>query len=83
MLNTFYIIFRLTAKKKGMSTFELGNEVGVQEKTARLFKRKIKVVMKQDNSDRLKGNVDADETIVGCYSNKIKAEFWKVKKSLL
>ena len=39
--------------------------------------------MKQDNSDRLKGNVDADETIIGCYSNKIKAEFWKVKKSLL
>ncbi len=45
MLKAFHMIFRLTAKKKGMSTTELGAEVGVQQKTALLFKREVQVVM--------------------------------------
>ena len=65
ILKAFHMIFRLTAKKKGMSTTELGSEVGVEQKTAWLFKRKIQVAMKQDNNDKLKGNVDVDETILG------------------
>lgn len=68
ILKAFHIIFRLTAKKKGMSTTELGAEVGVQQKTAWLFKRKIQVAMKQDN--KLKGNVDVDETMLGFHSDR-------------
>ncbi len=34
MLKAFHMIFRLTTKKKGMSTMELGAEVDVQQKTA-------------------------------------------------
>jgi hypothetical protein len=30
VLKAFHMIFRLTAKKKGMSTVELGTEVGVE-----------------------------------------------------
>ena len=56
------MIFRLAAKKKGMSTTELGAEVGIQKKTAWLFKRKIQVVMKQNSNDKLNGKVDADES---------------------
>ena len=77
------MVFRLTAKKKGMSTTELGNEVGVQQKTAWLFKRKVQVAMKQDNNDKLQGNVDADETLVGGYSNKDKGRSLKSKEALL
>jgi transposase-like protein len=66
VLKAFHIIFRLTAKKKGMSTVELGAEVKVQQKTAWLFKRKLQSVMK--DKAQLQGNVDVDETIVGGYS---------------
>ena len=74
VLKAFHIIFRLTAKKKEMSTTELGSEVGVQQKTASLFKRKVLVAMKQDENDKLKDNVEADETIVGAIPIKIKAQ---------
>src|SRR5665647_2905741 len=83
VLKAFHMIFRLTAKKKGMSTTELGNEVGVQQKTAWLFKRKVQVAMKQDNKDKLKGNVDADETLIGGYTNKNKGRSLQSKEALL
>lgn len=70
LLKAFHMIFRLTAKKKGMSTTELGSEVGVEQKTAWLFKRKIQVAMKQDNDDKLNGNVDVDETMLGFHTNR-------------
>ena len=83
ILKAFHIIFRLTAKKKGMSTTELGNEVGVQQKTAWLFKRKVQVVMKQNNNDKLKDNVEADETIVGGYTNKNRGRSLQTKEAVL
>jgi ribosomal protein L37E len=83
VLKAFHMIFRLSAKKKGMSTTELGSEVGVQQKTAWLFKRKMQVIMKQDNQDKLKGNVDADETIVGGYTNKNRGRSLETKEAIL
>ena len=83
ILKAFHMMFRLTAKKKGMSTTELGSEVGVQQKTAWLFKRKVQVAMKQDNNDKLKGNVDADETIIGGYTNKNKGRSLATKEAIL
>lgn len=68
ILKAFHMVFRLTAKKKGMSTIELGSEVGVQQKTAWLFKRKVQAVMKKDKDDKLDGKVEVDETLIGGYS---------------
>ena len=48
--------------------------MGVQQKTVWLFKRKVLVAMKQDENDKLKDNVEADETIVGATPIKIKAQ---------
>jgi len=70
ILKAFHMVFRLTAKKKGMSTTELGSEVGVEQKTAWLFKRKIQVAMKQDNHDKLNENVDVDETLLGFHTGR-------------
>ena len=67
------MIIRLIAKNKGRSTKELGSEVGVQPKTAWLFKHVVLAAMKQDINDKRKSNVEADETIVGGYTKKIKA----------
>ncbi len=47
ILKAFHMIFRLTAKKKDMSTTGLKSEVDVQQKTAWLFKQKVPVAMKQ------------------------------------
>ncbi|HEY8660850.1 MAG TPA: IS1595 family transposase [Hanamia sp.] len=68
LLKAFHMVFRLTAKKKGMSTIELGTEVGVQQKTAWLFKRKVQAVMKKDKDDKLNGKVEVDESLIGGYS---------------
>lgn len=66
ILKAFHLAFRISSKKKGMSTLELGKEVGVEQKTAWLFKRKLQEVM--EDRKQLTGNVHADETIVGGYS---------------
>jgi len=67
LLKAFHMLFRLTAKKKGMSTVELGHEVGVQQKTAWLFKRKVQQMMKGDKDDDIGGNAGADEFLLGGY----------------
>ena len=69
ILKAFHLTFRIGSKKKGMSTVELGNEVGVEQKTAWLFKRKIQEIL--EDKVKLKGNVHADEMIVGGHSTGI------------
>lgn len=83
VLKAFHMVFRLSAKKKGMSTAELGGEVGVQQKTAWLFKRKVQLVMKQNNNDKLKGNVQADETLLGGYNEKHRGRSLQQKEAVL
>lgn len=68
LLKAFHMIFRITSKKKGMSTVELGSEVNVQQKTAWLLKRKIQAVMSDRNKDKLDNTVEIDEMLVGGYS---------------
>ena len=83
VLKAFHMIFRLTAKKKEMSTTELGSEAGIQQKTTCLFKRKVLAPMKQDKNDKLKDNVETDETIVGRYTNKNKGTSLATREALL
>lgn len=66
-----------------MSTIEPGNEVGVEQKTAWLFKRKVQLSMKQKGNDKLQGNVEADETIIGGYTNKNRDRSLQTKSVVL
>lgn len=68
ILKAFHILFRTVSKKKSMSSIELSTEVGVQQKTAWLFKLKIKNAMIQETKKKLEGTVQVDETLVGGYS---------------
>jgi hypothetical protein len=70
LLKAFHLMFRISTKKKGMSTVELGTEVSVQQKTAWLFKRKVQVAMRQDNNQKLHGEVDVDETLMGFHTDR-------------
>jgi len=65
VLKAFHMAYRILNKKKGMSTVELSTEVGVQQKTAWLFKRKIQEVMQYQGKKKLKGLVVSDESLVG------------------
>jgi hypothetical protein len=60
----FYAVFRYS-KKKGMSTYELANELGITQKTAWLFHRKIQQVMASSERFPLTGEVHVDEFVTG------------------
>ena len=65
LLKAFHLTFRIAAKKKGMSTIELGNEVGIQQKSAWLFKRKVQVGMQSDKKKKIEAQVHVDEFVTG------------------
>lgn len=83
ILKAFYMAFRVAAKKKGMSTIELGTEAGVQQKTAWLFKRKVQAVMKEGGKDKLEGAVDIDEILIGGYSAGNQGRSLKTKSAVM
>ncbi len=66
-----------------MSTVELGNEVNVQQKTAWLFKRKVQSAMKGNGNDKLQGNVDVDEMLIGGYSPDNKGRSLETKSAVM
>ena len=47
LLKAFQMAFKIACKKKGMSTVELAADVGVQQKTAWFFKRKVQAAMRK------------------------------------
>lgn len=61
LLTIFEMIYRITVRKKGMSTCELAKEYGCQQKTAWLLKAKLQQAMKSSEQHDLKGNVEVDE----------------------
>ena len=65
ILIAFHIIFKVSTKKKGMSSMELSNEFELRQKTCWTFKQKVQQVMKSSLKSPLKGIIHADEFVVG------------------
>jgi len=65
LTKAFHIVFRVSAKKKSMSTTELAKEVGVTQKTAWIFKRKLQEAMKSSEQFPLTNEVHIDEFVLG------------------
>lgn len=65
IVKAFHIVFRVTVKKKSMSTAELAKEVGVTQKTAWIFKRKLQQAMKSSEQFPLTNEVHMDEFVLG------------------
>ena len=67
MLKAFEIAFRVTVRKKGMSSCELSKEVGCNQKSAWLFKAKLQEAMKSSEQYPLEGKVGVgvDEFAIG------------------
>lgn len=61
----FHIAFKISTKKKGMSTLELSREFGLRQKTCWDFKKKIQQTMESSMKYKLSGEVFVDELFIG------------------
>jgi hypothetical protein len=65
LLIAFHIAFKISTKKKGMSSEELSEEFEIRQKTCWEFKWKVQQAMKSSGKYPLKGIVHVDEFYVG------------------
>lgn len=67
LLIAFHICFKISTKKKGMSSLELSEEFGLRQKTVWKFKWKIQQAMASSRKNKLEGKVQVDEFLIGKY----------------
>ena len=65
LLVAFHIAFKISTKKKGMSSTELSEEYELRQKTCWAFKWKIQQAMRSSGCYPLEGQVHVDEFYVG------------------
>jgi hypothetical protein len=65
ILIAFHIVFKISTKKKGMSSLELSNEFELRQMTCWAFKQKLQQVMKSSLKSPLNGVIHVDEFVVG------------------
>ena len=83
ILLAFHIAFKISAKKKGMSSLELSEEYDLRQKTCWEFKRKIQQAMKSSGNYPLTGIVHVDEFYVGGEEDGVKGRSSDSKKKLV
>ena len=72
ILKAFELAFRVSVKKKGMSTNELAKEFSCQQKTAWLLKAKFQNAMGSSHKHPLEGCVEVDEFLVGGFDESLR-----------
>lgn len=65
ILVAFHIAFKISTKKKGMSSLELSHEFELRQKTCCVFKQKLQQVMESSLKSPLTGTIHVDEFLVG------------------
>jgi len=65
ILIAFHIVFKISTKKKGMSSLELSNEFELRQKTCWSFKQKVQEAMKSSLKSQLTGIVHVDQFVIG------------------
>lgn len=83
LLIAFHIVFKISTKKKGMSSIELSNEFGLRQKTCWSFKRKIQQAMESSKTQKLAGVVHVDEFYIGQYEEGKEGRSLDSKKKLV
>ncbi len=58
-------MWMLISDKNGKSSYELGRDLGVQQKTAWFMLHRIRLAMQTGTFEKLAGEVEADETFIG------------------
>ena len=83
LLLAFHIAFKISTKKKGMSSLELSEEYELRQKTCWEFKWKIQQAMKSSGNYPLNGTVHVDEFYVGGEEEEVYGRNPKSKKKLV
>lgn len=83
LLLAFHIVFKVSTKKKGMSSIELSNEFGLRQKTCWSFKQKIQQAMCSSKLHKLSGEVHVDEFYIGQYEENKEGRNSASKKRLV
>lgn len=65
VLRAFHILYALSVRKKGISSYEIESEFSISQETCWKFRNKVQKMMKSSETYPLKGNVDVDEFLVG------------------
>ena len=65
ILKAFYIVYYVSTSKKGISSTELSRKLGLRQKTCWLFKKKVMKAMESSGNNKMDGNIEVDETVVG------------------
>ena len=65
LLKAFHIAFKISTKKKGMSSLELSHEFELRQKTCWEFKWKVQQAMMSSLKYPLKGTIHVDEFMIG------------------
>ncbi len=65
LLRAFHILYALSVRKKGISSYEIENEYSISQDACWRFRNKVQRVMKSSGLYPLSGNVDVDEFLVG------------------
>lgn len=65
LLIAFHIAFKISTKKKGISSLELSSEFELRQKTCLSFKSKVQQAMKSSLNHPLTGIIHVDEFMVG------------------
>lgn len=60
----FVAMYMISAHKKGISSYQLGRDIGVSQKTAWFINQKIRLLYGQD-VESLSGDVECDEAYIG------------------
>jgi transposase-like protein len=58
-------VYVVTAHKKGISSHQLGRDLGVTQRTAWFMIHRIREMMKNVNNAQLQGEIEMDETYIG------------------
>ncbi len=65
LVKWFSAIYLCTAHKKGISSYQLGRDIGVAQKTAWFMLHRIRELMRVKSSVKLNAVVEVDETYIG------------------
>lgn len=83
LLVAFHIVFKISTKKKGMSSLELSEEFELRQKTCWEFKWKIQQAMASSKRFALTGEVHVDEFLIGEYEEGKQGRSSDSKKRLV
>lgn len=83
LLIAFHIAFKISTKKKGMSSLELSHEFELRQMTCWQFKWKIQQAMRSSREYPLTGTVHVDEFLIGEYEEGKQGRSSDSKKRLV